>query len=405
MVLMNVFRMLVDVSFFGAFGGLIARACGGSGAFWGMLIQCLCFGLSQLGGNKRAVRMVLLLPMLLGWVIHRDALADCIFLIPTAVYVVWLVWKKDYVLDCDRQQLLFGVFWKVLLAVVVFGILLGGIDAITAITIPYALIMLMCSVLLMRALRHEPKVYCGARYQITNLSAVAVVVVAAGLLSTKAFLAGCAAVLKAAYGTLIQPILEFLLNVLLYIIGGIAALFSWLSLGTAEPEKQEPPQMDLSGVENIFGEDVTLKEPSDLVRTLGIILLVIAAAVVLVLLFRWMSRRRGAEGIAPEGGEQRETVESVRRTPKKKETSPVRKIRAQYRGFLKWCADTGVQVERSSTSLDVHRQVDPLSGRGAVSQQIRELYIKARYARIADSNGARTMKQLCDQIKKTDEKS
>lgn len=403
--MMNLFRMLVDVSFYGAFAGLIARACGGNGAFWGMLIQCLCFGFSRLGGNKRAARMVFLLPMLLGWVIHRNALADCILLIPTAVYIIWLVWKKDYVLDCDRQQLLFGVFWKVLVAVIVFGILLGGIDAITAITIPYALVMLMCSVLLMRALRHEPKVYCRARYQITNLSAVAVVVVVAGLLSTRAFLAGCAAVLKAAYGTLIQPILEFLLSVLLYIIGGIAALFSWLSLGKVEPEKQESPELDLSGIEDIFGEDVVLKEPSELLRTLGTILLVIAAVVVLVLIFRWMSRRRGADGSALEGGEQRETVEVVQRIVKKKETSPVRKIRAQYRSFLKWCAETGVQVERSSTSLDVHRQVDLLSGRGAVSQQIRELYIKARYARIADPNGVRTMKQLCDQIKKTDEKS
>ena len=405
MVMMNLFRMLVDVSFYCAFAGLIARACGGTGAFWGMLIQCLCFGLSHLGGSRRALRMVCLLPMILCWVIHWNALADCILLIPTAVYIVWLVWKNDYVLDCDRQQLLFGVFWKVLAAVVVFGVLLGGIEAITAVTIPYALVMLMCSVLLMRALRHEPKVYCGVRYQITNLSAVVVVVAAAGLLSTKAVLNGCVAALKAAYSTLIQPILEFLLNILLYIIEGIAMLFSWLSIGKGKLEKEESPQIDLSGANDIFGEEVPLKEPSELLRTLGIILLVIAAAVVLVLLFRWMSRRRGAEGFAAEGGEQRETVEAVQRIVKKKETSPVRKIRAQYRSFLKWCADTGVQVERSSTSLDVHRQVNLLSGRGAVSQQIRDLYIKARYARIADPNGARTMKQLCDQIKKTDEKS
>lgn len=404
MVMMNIFRMLVDASFYGALAGLVARACGGSGAFWGMLIQCLCFGLSHLGGNKRILRLVCLLPMALSWVIHRNALADCILLIPTAAYIIWLVWKNDYVLDSDRQQLLFGVFWKVLLAVVVFGILLGGIDALTAITIPYALIMLMCSVLLMRALRHDPKVYCRMRYQVINFSAVAVVVAVAGLLSTKTFLNGCAAVLKAAYSTLIQPVLEFLLNVLLYIIGGIAALFSWLSLGKGELEQKESPEMDLSGMEDILGEDVVLKEPSELLRTLGTILLVIAAIVVLVLLFRWMSRRRGAEGAPVESGEQREAVEAAQRIVKKKETSPVRKIRAQYRGFLKWCSEAGVQLERSSTSLDVHRQVDLVSSHGAVSEEIRELYIKARYADKADRDGVRTMKQLCDQVKKKDAK-
>lgn len=405
MVLMNVFRMLVDVSFYCAFAGLAARACGGSGAFWGMLIQCLCFGLSHLGGNRRVLRLVCLLPMALCWVIHRNALADCILLIPTAAYIIWLVWKNDYVLDAERQQLLFGVFWKVLLAAVAFGILLGGIDAITAITIPYALVLLMCSVLLMRALRHEPTVYCRARYQIVNLSAVAVVVAVAGLLSTKAVLNGCVAALKAAYSTVIQPILEFLLNVLLYIIEGIAMLFSWLSLGKKTLEKEEPPQMDLSGASNIFGEDIPLKEPSELLQTLGTVLLVGAAVVVLVLLFRWMNRRRGSETAQTESGEQRGTVEVGQRIVKKKETFPVRKIRAQYRGFLKWCTEAGVQVERSSTSLDVHRQVEVVSGRGVVSEQIRELYIKARYARIADQDGVRTMKQLCDQIKKTDEKS
>lgn len=404
MVMMNIFRMLVDVSFYCAFAGLIARACGGTGAFWGMLIQCLCFGLSRIGGSRRMLRMVCLLPMILCWVIHWSALADCILLIPTAAYVIWLVWKNDYVLDCDRQQLLFGVFWKVLAAVVVFGVLLGEVDAIASVTIPYALVMLMCSVLLMRALRHEPKVYCGVRYQITNLSAVVVVVAVAGLLSTKTVLNGFVTALKAAYSTLIQPILEFLLNILLYIIEGIAMLFSWLSLGKGELEKEEPPQMDLSGASGIFGEDIPLKEPSELLQTLGTVLLVAAAAVVLVLLFRWMNRRRGSEAAQTESGEQRGTVEVGQRIVKKKETSPVRKIRAQYRGFLKWCSEAGVQLDRSSTSLDVHRQVNMISGHGAVSEQIRELYIKARYAERADRDGVRTMKQLFDQVKKTDTK-
>ena len=403
MVMMNLFRMLVDVSFYCAFAGLIARACGGTGAFWGMLIQCLCFGLSHLGGSRRALRMVCLLPMILCWVIHWNALADCILLIPTAVYIVWLAWKNDYVLDCDRQQLLFGVFWKVLAAVVFLGVLLGKIEAITAVTIPYALVMLMCSVLLMRALRHEPKVYCGVRYQITNLSAVVVVVAVAGLLSTKAVLNGCVAALKAAYSTLIQPILEFLLNILLYIIEGIAILFSWLSIGKGKLEKEESPQIDLSGANDIFGEEVPLKEPSELLKTLGTVLLIAAAVVVLVLLFRWMNRRRGGEVTQTESGELRGTVESGQRIVKKKETSPVRKIRAQYRSFLKWCTEVGVQVDRSSTSLDVHRQVNMISEHGAVSEQIRELYIKARYARVADQDGVRTMKQLCDRVKKPTE--
>lgn len=405
MVIMNLLRMLVDVSFYGAFAGLIARACGGSGAILGMMLQGLCYGLSRLGGGRRMLRMTLLLPMLLGWVIHRSSLADCIFLVPTAAYIIWLVWRDDYALDGERQRSLFDVFWKVLAAVLIFGTLLGGAKALTAVTVPYGLVVLVGSVLLMRALRHDPKVYCGTRYQMVNLSAIAVVAAIAGLLSTKAFLRGCAAVIKTVYSTLIQPILEFLLNVLLYIIGGIAALFSWLSLGNRRLEEQEPPQIDLSGAENIFGDDITVKEPSELLRTLGIIFLVAAAVMVLILFFRWVGRHSDVSVVQIAAREERESLGTPPRTVRKKETAPARKIRAQYRAFLKWCSETGVRLERNSTSLDIHRQVELLSGHGTVSEQIRELYIRARYARIADQDSVRTMKQLCDQVKKTDAKS
>lgn len=402
MVIMNVLRMLVDVSFYAAFAGLIAVKCGGSGAFVGALIQCLCFGLSYLAGKRRLLRLLLLLPMGLCWVVHWGSAADGILLIPTAVYIVWLVWKNDYILDHERQQLLFGVFWKVLLVFVPLAMLVGGAKGITAVSAPYALVMLISSVLLMRALRHEPKVYCQKRYQVINISAVALVVAVGGLLSTKTFLNGCAAALKAVYGALIQPVLEFLLNVLLYVIAGIAALVSLLSFGNREQEPEEVVQMDLNGMESLLGDGVQLKEPSELARILGFLLLGVAAAVVLVLFFRWMNRRRGREGVQSAARDERETVEIRRRGSKKKETSPVRKIRAQYRGFLKWCAGLGVQTERSSTSLDVHRQVSVVSEHGQTSAQIRELYIRARYADEADPDSVRAMKQLCNQVKKSD---
>ena len=66
MVTMHILRMLADLSFFYALAGLVASRCGGSGAILGMLLQCVCFGLSFLGSNKRWLRLILLLPMALG---------------------------------------------------------------------------------------------------------------------------------------------------------------------------------------------------------------------------------------------------------------------------------------------------------------------------------------------------
>lgn len=400
MVTMYVLRMLADVSFFGAFAGLIAAKCGGGGAFAGMLIQCLCFGLSALGGSKRLLRLVLLLPMGLGWIIAWGSVADCILLIPTAAYIIWLVWKGDYALDRERQQTLFGVFWKAFLAFSLIAMLLGCTTELAAVSVPYALAMLVCSVLLLRALRHDPKVYCGRQYQLVNISAVVLVVAAARLISSNAVLNGCVAVLKGAFQWVLQPVLKFLLNVILLVIWGVSKLFSLFSFGGQKDLTQPGSQMDLSGAENLLPDDLHLKEPGQFLRVLGIVLLAAAAAGVLVLFFRWMSRRRGGATVQNTARDEREAIEVSRGVSKRRETSLVRKVRAQYRGFLKWCAGLGVRAERGSTSLDVHRGISAAAGCEETSERIRELYIKARYANEAGQEDAREMKQLCAQVKK-----
>lgn len=404
MVIMHVLRMLVDVSFFSAFAGLIAVKCGGSGAFWGMLIQCLCFGLSYLGRDKRVLRMLFLLPMCLCWVIHRGSLADCILMLPSAAYVIWLVWKNDYVLEQDRQRRLFDVFWKILVVFTLVALLVGGRKVISAVTIPYALVMLIASVLLLRALRHDPKIYCQKKYQLINVSAVIGVIVAAALFSSKTFLNACAAAWKAFFEYVLQPILKFLLDIFLLLIWGISKLFSMLSLERKELQEKEVPEIDLSGMEELLDEEFKQREPSEVLRILGIVLLVAAVILLLILFFRWMNKRDGYSAAQSTAEDEREVLSVSRRQTKKRETTPVRKIRAQYRGFLKWCAGLGITPERGSTSLDVHKQVDLISEHGAASEQIRELYIKARYAELADQDSVRAMKELCNQVKKAEKK-
>lgn len=402
MIVMNILRMLVDVAFYGAFAGLIAANCGGGGAFVGALIQCVCFGLSSAAGKRRLLRLALLLPMGLGWVIHRDSPADCVLLIPTAVYIVALAWKGDYALDHDRQRHLFGVFWKVLLPVVAIVMLAGGTAAVAAVSMPYALTMLVCSVLLLRALRHDPSVYRQKNYQLINVSAVALVVAAARLVSSKTFLRGCAAAGKTVYVHVLRPLLELLLQLLLLVFEGVSKLIALLPFGGgARAQSQEAAELDLNGVENMFGDDFEIKQPGLLLRLLGWGLLIAAAVVLLVVFFRWLNRRRPSAAVSSAAEAGRTPVETDRREKRKRETSPVRKIRAQYRGFLKWCAGLGVETRTDSTSLDVHRRFCCVSDQAETSGQIRELYIQARYADKADQDGVRRMKQLCAEAKKS----
>lgn len=400
MITMYVLRMLVDVSFFCTFAGLVAARLGAGGVFLGMLIQCVCYGLSALAGQRRGLRLLILLPMALCWIISWSSTAECIFLIPTAVYIVWLVWKGDYTLDHDRQKKLFGVFWKILVVFVILASIFGGTAEITAVSVPYALIMLACSVLLLRSLRHDEKVYCGRQYQVTNILTVVLALATAYLVSSKAVLNAVAAGLKAVYTAVLQPILALLLNVILFVIWGIGWLWSLLPFGGEKMEFEHEVNLDLSGTKEIIPDDLQMKEPSEVVRAVAIVLGVAAVIVLLVLFFRWLNRKEGRDAEFIQATEQREGIEIVRMVRKEKETQPVKKIRAQYRGFLKWCDGAGVHTQKTTTSLDVHHGISAVKGCGETSHRIRNLYIRARYADRADRNAAKEMKQLCEQVKK-----
>lgn len=400
MITMYVLRMLVDVSFFCTFAGFVAAKFGAGGVFLGMLIQCVCYGLSALAGQRRGLRLLILLPMALCWIISWGSAAECVLLIPTAVYIIWLVWKGEYALSWERQEKLFGAFFVVMLVFIVLASIFGGAEEVAAVSVPYALIMLACSVMLLRALRHDEKVYCSRQYQVTNVLTVFLALAAAYFVSSKAVLNAVGAGLKAVYTAVLQPILALLLNLIVMVIWGIGWLWSLLPFGDGNMEFEHEIELDLSGNKEIIPDDLQLKEPSEVVKAVAIVLAVVAVVVLLVLFFRWLNRRGESDAKFLQTAEQREGIEIVRIGRKEKETQPVKKIRAQYRGFLKWCADAGIHTQKTTTTLDVHRSISAVKGCGETSGKIRKLYIQARYADRADREAVKEMKQLCDQVKK-----
>ncbi len=128
-------------------------------------------------------------------------------------------------------------------------------------------------------------------------------------------------------------------------------------------------------------------------------------AVGLFLFFRWLKRRSKEVPASEDFLEIREDEPSrplLRRTlfSRKAETSETHKIRSQYKSFLKWCAKQGVPAKATTTSLEMHRRISEPTGCEATSAEIRELYIRARYAGRADQEGTRRMKKLCAQIRR-----
>ena len=78
MIFMHILRIMADFSFYGAFAGFFA-------AYF-------------LDANRIPV----------------------VLLVPFFLYVIWLIWKKGFVLDYYRQYRLFSVFWKALFIFVIF---------------------------------------------------------------------------------------------------------------------------------------------------------------------------------------------------------------------------------------------------------------------------------------------
>jgi len=396
MIVVNLLRILVDLGFYYSIAGFVAAAFGGSGALAAAVLQAACYALSSVFTKNRALQLLSLLPMALGWILCRHT-ADAILILPAALYVIMLVKNRDYSQNQSRQQRLFSVYWKVLLASIPIALLIGGSRFLTSVTLPYGILTLTCSVLLMRSLRHNPQVYCQRSYQLTNLSIVGAVLLFAAFLGSDFFLNCCKAALGAFYRTLILPILNLVAELIVLLMQAVGYLIRKLDLKL--PFKDGKINLNTEALSPSLQEDAALIDTNETLRNLGITLLVIAAAVVLVLFFRWLSRKRYSNPIV--NAFQGEKVDGFRsKTAAEKDPSAVRSIRLQYRKFLKLCANYGVLPERSSTSRDIDARARQYSALQQISGPIRQIYIRARYAGQADSESVQQIKKLCAEGKK-----
>lgn len=396
MIILHLLRMLVDVAFYSAFAGLFAMKAGGQGAFVSMLLICVAYALTSLGGERRRRRMLWLMPMAAAFALPGVTGADRWLMLPAAAYVIWLVWQGDYTLSRERQQQIFGLFCKAAPVFAILAAIMWSGHEVTEVTLPYGLVLLIASVLLMRSLRHDPSVYLSKRYQMTNLLSVATVAAVAWLVSNEAVVNGAAALLKAFYNRVIWPVIALLLRLLFGLLSLFERLFALLrSWMTGAPRVQEPIQMDLRGIEGLTGESLTPGEASPLAHALGGLVIIAGTGLALLAFFRWLRGRyagdQGGSGVQ----ETRVILSPLTDARREREDNAVRGVRRQYRKFLKLCEDLGAERTPASTSLDMHWQAKALPGVSQVSETVRGLYIRARYAGEAEAEDVQQMKKLC----------
>ena len=405
MILLNTLRMAVDVSFYGTVAGFVAAQFSGSGALIAAMLQCLCFGLSCIGKQNRFLRVLFLLPMVSGWILCKNSTADCVFLIPTAIYIFYLVWKNDYVLELYRQRQVFQLSWKTVVIFSIAMVLSGNVDSVTNITLPYAAVMLISSILLMRALRHDPEVYCQKTYQLVNASALALIAVISLVLSSETMQNCYHSACSFLFRKVIQPVLELLLTACMTILGGLFQLLSFLPFLPDLSLSWQSVEITGESAGELLGNYQPGKESGRGFHIFLCCLLVIICVLVLLGFFRWLNKRSGYRNTAVTRtviSQSSPIRESKKQEP---ESSSVRKIRNLYRDFLKWYSKHVRKTEPSTTTLDIHQWTEASTGLGETSSRIRDLYINARYANKADSAQVHEMKELCSEMKKTSRNS
>lgn len=406
MVMLNLLRMIVDLAFYGAFADFVSACFGGQSIMGGLFILSICFGFSSRLRSLQVGRLLVLSGIVfclgLVWMI-RPAFVDCIVLLPPVVYVFYMVWTGNYQLSWYRQVDIFSVFWKIFFAFAVFMFLIGKYRLILSVSTPMALLMVLSSIILMRALRHEPKVYLQKEYQIRNVFSVGILVLASWFFSMKFVLAGFAFVIKFLYSFVAVPVIMVIAIGIGYVLMGVLQAVKWIfSKAGVQTSFIEEVIENMQGSGGALQAKVAVQSGNTVLWQIILIICVIAVIISLIFFFRWLSGRKRKTSddltnlILRENRINHHTpdLQSTRGYSR----SAVYKVRGQYKRFLKMYLGKGTKLRCCDTSLDVEKTVANMLQNKTADQELQELrsiYMKARYNHEASKEDVRRAKELC----------
>ena len=396
MMLLRGLRMGADLAFYAAFAGYATACFGGQLTFWSILLPSVCFGLASHFEGRQPMQTLCGLASLLGLLLP-GTLAEKIAYLPMAAYVIWSAGRGDFALSWDQQVDGFQWFWKLYPA---FALVLGvawNHDAILYGSLPLAIIALMLRVFLMRMLRQSPAVYTSPKYLAVTGGLLAAVCALAFLLSREGVTNGVASAAGAVYFGGLMPLLLNLLRVVgsvllwLFIVSFRLILSVLVLLGSKQSENQEI-------LNNTASRMQEMAEAAPINGSLigGVILGVLAVIFLVAVLLKFIRRPKAkAQAVGAEVQKRASTVTSRRHWPGFF-LSPNERVRREYRTYLDYCGKHSVTVQPSDTSLDIAGRASSMDY--AAEAELRQLYLKARYAGSATAQDAARAGELVKTI-------
>lgn len=356
MVFMNTIKILIDISFYLSFAGVAAA----------------CFFRNH---------------MTLGFLIA---------LLPVLFYVFWNVFRKNTALSWHRQMDIFSIFWKVYLVFALFVCLIGKQEELITYSVPFALIMLCSSILLLRMLRQEPEVYLNREYQRKNGILLGGIVLTFWMFSQTFVWYPVKYILGFLYTNLLVPILTCLAAILGFLIvkgmGLLAKLLNW-----AEDDSQHVLQV-LAGQSELEKKVDRVVKETNFSSAFWIALVILAIIIGLIFFFRWLNQKWKPK-LHHTGGLSMEVHNVEITSQKERESTTVFQVRKQYGKFLKLYQACGNTIKTGDTSKDISQNSSSVFENKDILEEMRGIYIRARYDHFASKADVKRMKQINRMVK------
>ncbi len=403
-----ILKILSDLGFYLSIAGLIGALFGANNAliFGGWFVLTAAGFLAWLLRERGFWRFLPFVAAAAYFALAGYRIAEGAVFLPAFAYVVYLAAIRRFEPNQDVERQIFSIFWKLLIVMTLFCLIAKVGQYISGLALPIGLVTMLCQILLIRGLRHEPEVRNRPRYQLTELLLLAVVGTVILFLGSETGVKLLGAFFRFLYMGIVLPILQLLLRVFMFVFRGVVwvgrYVWAWIEKLFNLRKQQHvpveiPPYADLD-FELYVGEGQSVTTP----RKIIVALICVGAAVLVFFVFRWMSKR-ARDGRSPLPGirDERVTEEAAEAAVSRHERSAVGQVRQAYRRYLRLGAAQGIRRARNDTTLEIQRRFSGLFP-DAETGPLRELYLRARYDGHAEKEDAARAKEIVAQLKKSE---
>ena len=374
-------KVLTDLLFYFTLVSMFGPSAGQSGMLMSTPVICAAcayFSFALRGCKRKWLRFVPLIALAAVFAFTRTT-ADIVISVPPALYVCWYVWKRPVLEDYRDTLSRFFLCLKIFPCVFIFAALVGNWTAMRDIVVPYLFMFLVLTVILLRTLRHDAATMAQTRFKLMNVSSIAAVGAVGWLLSSGLmmrffrFIGAC----------IVRFILRPVMMLVVYAFAGIVWLLSQPFRNFSLDQEfmdltQIQENMELGDITSLFSGDEAAQETSPILDYVMIGLAVIAAIVLVFLIFRFLVGR----GKREEDNQFDDVRASLAEEAPRERVNPRenrQRVRHYYRKFLKLCTQRGFELTEFQDSSEIERGTRYIF-RNPAQTKLRDVYVRARYS-------------------------